>query len=239
VVSPQEAVAGVRSGDHVFVGTACATPRVLIRALEDWETSVSDVQLVHFLTDGVVPVFKGGPVTRFKHKVFFVGTDTRDLIKEGKVDYIPVSISQVHRLIDTGRIPIDVAFIQVSPPDEEGQCSLGVSVDLIPAAFRRADKVIAEINPAMPRTLGDSGIGVEQIDSLDEVDTPVIEYLHPPADDVARKHVGDEGHIGKAAPGRNEGNISHPQLIGTISNKLALYQVCRALCGIVRNRGPT
>ena len=187
MVSPQEAVAGVRSGDHVFVGTACATPRVLIRALEDWETSVSDVQLVHFLTDGVVPVFKGGPVTRFKHKVFFVGTDTRDLIKEGKVDYIPVSISQVHRLIDTGRIPIDVAFIQVSPPDEEGQCSLGVSVDLIPAAIRRADKVIAEINPAMPRTLGDTRIAVEEIDSLVEVDTPVIEYLHPPADDVAKQ----------------------------------------------------
>lgn len=187
MVSPQEAVAGVQSGDHVFVGTACATPRVLIRALEDWETPVSDVQLVHFLTDGVVPVFKGGPVTRFKHKVFFVGTDTRDLIKEGKVDYIPVSISQVHRLIDTGRIPIDVAFIQVSPPDEEGQCSLGVSVDLIPAAIRRADKVIAEINPAMPRTLGDTRIAVEEIDSLVEVDTPVIEYLHPPADDVAKQ----------------------------------------------------
>jgi acyl-CoA hydrolase/GNAT superfamily N-acetyltransferase len=168
VVSPQEAVAGVQSGDHVFVGTACATPRVLIRALEDWD-------------------FKGGPVTRFKHKVFFVGTDTRDLIKEGKVDYIPVSISQVHRLIDTGRIPIDVAFIQVSPPDEEGQCSLGVSVDLIPAAIRRADKVIAEINPAMPRTLGDTRIAVEEIDSLVEVDTPVIEYLHPPADDVAKQ----------------------------------------------------
>ena len=178
---------GVRSGDHVFVGTACATPRALVRALEDIRSGVDDVRLVHFLTDGVVPVLGGEPHTRFRHKVFFVGSDTRGLVGTGKVEYIPISISQVHRLIDTGRIPIDVAFIQVSPPDDEGRCSLGVSVDLAPAAVNKAAKVIAEINPNMPRTHGDSAVRFEDIDAVVEVDTPIIEYLHEPADEVGEK----------------------------------------------------
>jgi len=145
------------------------------------------VQLVHFLTDGAIPVFKGGPVTRFRHKVFFVGSDTRELVGKGKVEYIPISISQVHRLIDTGRIPIDVALIQVSPPDEAGRCSLGVSVDLAPAAVRKAGKVIAEVNPNMPRTLGGAWVPLDAIDALVEIDTPVIEYLHQPAGEVGEQ----------------------------------------------------
>ena len=187
LVSASEAVAGVRSGDHVFVGTACATPRELVAALEDLDAPVSDLQLVHFLTDGVVPVYKGGPSTRFRHRVFFVGSDTRAFVEKGKVDYVPVSIAQVPRLIADGRIPIDVALIQVSPPDEEGNCSLGVSVDVIPAAIGAAKTVIGEINPAMPRTQGDTGIAFDEIDYAIEVDSPVIEYLHEPADEVGKQ----------------------------------------------------
>lgn len=187
IVSAAEAVAEIRSGDHVFVGTACATPRTLVRALEDVRTPVADIRLVHFLTDGVIPVLRGGPVTRFRHKVFFVGSDTRGLVGKGKVEYIPISLSQVHWLIDTGRIPVDVALIQVSPPNGQGRCSLGVSVDLAPAAVARAGKVIAEINPNMPRTLGNSTVHLKDIDALVEVDTPVIEYLHEPADGVGEK----------------------------------------------------
>jgi len=180
-------VAGVRSGDHVFVGTACATPRVLVAALEDLDAPVSDLQLVHFLTDGVVPVYKGGPSTRFRHRVFFVGSDTRAFVEKGKVDYVPVSIAQVPRLIADGRIPIDVALIQVSPPDDDGNCSLGVSVDVIPAAIEAAKTVIAEINPNMPRTQGETKIPFGEIDYATEVDSPVIEYLHEPADEVGKQ----------------------------------------------------
>lgn len=187
VVPAREAVAAVRSGDHVFVGTACATPRVLVAALEDLDTPVSDLLLVHFLTDGVVPVYKGGPSTRFRHRVFFVGSDTRAFVEKGKVDYVPVSIAQVPRLIADGRIPIDVAVIQVSPPDDEGNCSLGVSVDVIPAAIAAAKTVIAEINPNMPRTHGESSVPFADIDYAIEVDSPVIEYLHEPADEVGKQ----------------------------------------------------
>lgn len=186
-VALAEAAASVRSGDHVFVGSACATPRTLVAALEDIETRVSGVQFVHFLTDGVTPASQHGAHTRFQHKAFFIGRDMQTLMGTGKVDYIPVSISQVHRLIETGRIPIDVALIQISPPDETGVCSLGVSVALAPVAVRKARTVIAEVNPNMPHTLGESTIPLEEIDHLVEVDTPIIEYLHEPADEVGEQ----------------------------------------------------
>jgi acyl-CoA hydrolase len=181
-VTPQQALEGTSSGDRVFIGTACATPRILIGALEDASQPWSDLELVHFLTDGVVPVYKDKPFTRFRHRVFYVGNDTRETVKEGKTDYVPISVSQVRHLIDIGRIPIDLALIQVSPPDDEGMCSLGVSVDLIPAALRRAKRIVAEINPAMPRTCGDTRIPLSSIDRFVEVDSPIIEYVHPPAE---------------------------------------------------------
>jgi len=187
IVAPREAVASVHSGDHVFVGSACATPRTLVRALEDVETPVSGIQFVHFLTDGVIPVYGDRAHTRFQHKSFYIGKDTRELVATHKVDYIPISISQVHRLIETGRIPIDVALIQVSPPDDEGACSFGVSVALAPVAARKAGTVIAEVNPHMPRTMGDTTISINDIDHLVEVKTPIIEYVHEPADDVGEK----------------------------------------------------
>lgn len=182
-----EAVSIVRPGEHVFVGTACATPRALVHALEDLYDPPAGVQLIHFLTDGVVPVYEGGPHTTYRHKVFFVGMDVRSVADQGKIKYIPISISQVHRLIQNGRIPVDVAFIQVSPPDERGFCSLGVSVDITMAAIRRANRVVAEVNPHMPRTHGDTMIPVGRIDRFVEIDTPVIEYLHDPADEVAER----------------------------------------------------
>ena len=185
-VTAQQALAGTASGDRVFIGTACATPRTLIEALEDASQPWSDLELVHFLTDGAVPVYNDKPFTRFRHRVFFVGSDTREMVKKGKADYVPISVSQVRHLIDIGRIPIDLALIQVSPPDEEGMCSLGVSVDLIPAALRKATRVVAEINPAMPRTCGDSRIPLTAIDRFVVVDGPIIEYLHSPAEDRAQ-----------------------------------------------------
>ena len=186
-VTAQQALEGIHSGDHVFVGTACATPRTLIEALEDASAPWSDLELIHSLTDGAVPVYNGKPFTRFRHRVFFVGSDTREMVKQGKTDYVPISVSQVRHLIDIGRIPVDVALIQVSPPDGEGMCSLGVSVDLIPAALRRAKRIIAEINPAMPRTCGDSRVPLASIDRFVVVDSPVIEYLHPAAEQRARR----------------------------------------------------
>ena len=186
-VTPQQALEGTASGDRVFIGTACATPRALIGALEDAAQPWSDLELVHFLTDGAVPVYHDKPFTRFRHRVFFVGSDTRETVKQGKTDYVPISVSQVRHLIDIGRIPIDLALIQVSPPDDEGMCSLGVSVDLIPAALRQAKRIVAEINPAMPRTCGEAQIPLASIDRFVAVESPVIEYLHPPAEKRAQR----------------------------------------------------
>ena len=183
----EEAVAAVKSGDRVFIGTACATPRALIHGLEARGDGLFDVKLIHFLTDGAIPMENGLPKTRFQHKVFFVGSDTREAIKQGKAQYIPISIAHLPRLIDSENIPINVALIQVSPPDDNGFVSLGVSVDITRATVLKAKMVIAEVNPNMPYTQGDSLIPVDRIDAFVAVNTPVIEYLHKPADAIGEQ----------------------------------------------------
>jgi len=182
--SAVDALSSIRSGDKIFVGTACATPRTLVEALEASQGHLDDVQLCHFLTDGACPIGEKLESTRFHHKLFFVGTDCREMTRQGKAHYVPISISQLPRLIENRTIPIDVALIQVSPPDEHGYVSLGVSVDITLAAVLNAGKVIAEVNPNMPYTYGESQIPLDRLDHIVTVDTPVIEYLHEPADEV-------------------------------------------------------
>lgn len=180
ICSAAEAVAHIRPGEHVFVGTACATPRALVSALEALTPAPADVELLHFLTDhAVAHDAQGLPKTRYRHRCFFVGQDMRSAVRHGLADYVPISLARVPKLIAIGRIPVDVALIQVSMPDEFGYVSLGISVDMIPAAVAKARLVIAEVNPAMPRTMGDSMLHVGEIDHLVPVDTPVIEYQHP------------------------------------------------------------
>ena len=187
LTSAEKALSSIQSGDRIFVGTACATPRTLIKALESPTKYLGDVQVFHFLTDGAIPGDGTEIWTRFQHKVFFVGADTREAVKQGKADYIPISLSQVPRLIENGRIPIDVALVQVSPPDEDGFVSLGISVDITRSAVQHARRVIAEMNPNMPRTRGESLVHLDRIDHLVEVDTPIIEYVHEPVDSVAEQ----------------------------------------------------
>ncbi len=187
LVSAEQAVGHVHSGSQVFVGSACATPRTLIGALGGSVRGPRDLVLLHFLTHGAVPVFDGRSVTRFRHRVFYVGEDMRAIADSGRLEYVPASVSQLHGLIDVGRIPIDVAMIQVSPPDDSGRVSLGVSVGLERVAVGRARMVIAEINPNMPRTEGDTLIPLDRIQHLVEVDEPVIEYTYEPADEIGSK----------------------------------------------------
>ncbi len=151
------------------------------------EDNLFNVKLIHFLTDGAIPMENGLPKTRFQHKVFFVGSDTREAIKQGKAQYIPISIAHLPRLIENENIPINVALIQVSPPDNNDFVSLGVSVDITRAAVLKAKTVIAEVNPNMPYTQGDSLIPVDRIDAFVAVNTPVIEYLHKPADAIGEQ----------------------------------------------------
>jgi acyl-CoA hydrolase/GNAT superfamily N-acetyltransferase len=150
-----------------------------VAALEHLDLRPADVELVHFLTDHAVPHDQHGQATtHYRHRTFFVGADIRAAVKQGLADYVPMSLARVPGLIAIGRIKVDVAFIQVSLPDEFGYVSLGVSVDVIPAAVAKARLVVAEVNGAMPRSMGDSTLHVSQIHHLVLVDTPVIEYTH-------------------------------------------------------------
>jgi acyl-CoA hydrolase/RimJ/RimL family protein N-acetyltransferase len=182
-VSAGEAVSIVKPGDKVFVGTACSTPLSLLEALE--ARMVPGVTLVHFITTAA-----GGddaPQTCYRHRVFYVGRDERALRESSQVDYLPLSLADVPRLFENGQLPLDVALLQVAPPDSDGACSLGISVDVNKAAALNARTVIAEVNPAMPRTAGDSRVPVDRIDRFVAVDRPVIEYLHEPTGGVAEQ----------------------------------------------------
>jgi acyl-CoA hydrolase/RimJ/RimL family protein N-acetyltransferase len=187
-ITADEAARLIRPGSRVFVGTACGTPRQLVAALEDLPDPPADVTLVHALTDRVGRTDAGGRAhTAYRHRVFYVGSDVRDLMQTGLIDYVPVSLSDVPAMFSDGHQPIDVALVQVAPPDDAGMCSLGVSVDITRAAVLAATTVIAEINPAMPRTRGDSLIPAARIDHAVLVDTPVTEYLHEEAGGVGEQ----------------------------------------------------
>jgi acyl-CoA hydrolase/RimJ/RimL family protein N-acetyltransferase len=181
LVSAEAAVSVVRPGDQVFVGSACATPRSLVEALE--RLSRPGVALVHFLTDRVGT--GDPPRTNYRHRVFYAGRDVRALHHSGLVEYLPLSLGDVPELFRNGQIPLDVAMIQIAPPDPDGSCSLGISVDVTKAAALTARTVIAEVNPAMPRTAGDSRIPVDRIAHFVAVETPVVEYLHDPVGEAA------------------------------------------------------
>ncbi len=185
IVSPGEAVASIRPGDHVFVGSACATPRRLVEALEHLARPPAGVVLVHFLTDRID--VGDPPATAYRHRAFYAGSDVRELLGTGLVEYVPVSLPEIPRLLRSGRLRLDVALVQIAPPDPDGTCSLGISVDVTKAAALAARTVIAEVNPAMPRTRGDSRIPADRIHRFVEIDTPVVEYVHPPAEDVAEQ----------------------------------------------------
>jgi acyl-CoA hydrolase/RimJ/RimL family protein N-acetyltransferase len=187
-LTPEQAAALVRPGQRVFVGSACATPRALVRALEELAEPPAGVTLVHGLTDRVgLWDGDGPPRTAYRHRVFYVGSDVRDLEPADSVEYVPVSLSDVPKMFVDGHLPLDVALVQVAPPDEDGFCNLGVSVDITLAAVLAARTVIAEVNPAMPRTGDASRVPLSAIDHVVPVDVPVTEYVHPPVEGVAEQ----------------------------------------------------
>lgn len=181
-VDAQKALAAIRPGSRVYLGTGCAAPRHLIATLESLEPGPADLEFVSFLATLASPATQA---SRYRHRSFFVGSDIRDLQAAGRLDYVPISLEEVPALLANGRLPIDVALLQVSPPDARGFVSLGVSVDLAPAVLGVARHVIAEINPAMPRTHGSSFVHIDRFDAFVDVDTPVTEYCHPPAGETA------------------------------------------------------
>jgi acyl-CoA hydrolase/RimJ/RimL family protein N-acetyltransferase len=181
-VSAERALAAIRAGSRIYVGTGCAAPRNLLASLEAMVPPPPDLEFVSFVTTSAV-----APRTRYRHRAFFVGSELRGLAGSGQLDYVPISLEEVPELLSNGRLPIDVALLQVSPPDARGFVSLGVSVDLAPAVLSVARSVIAEVNPAMPRTHGESFVDLNRFDALVKVDVPVTEYLHAQTGEIAER----------------------------------------------------
>ncbi|MGA7404300.1 MAG: acetyl-CoA hydrolase/transferase C-terminal domain-containing protein, partial [Pseudolabrys sp.] len=187
LVSAERAVSPIRSGSRIYIGTGCAAPRSLIAALETREPRPADLEFVNFLTTSALPQVGGASRSHYRHRAFFVGSEMRGLAASGQLDYVPISLEEVPRLLTSGRLPIDVALLQVSAPDARGFVSLGVSVDLAPAILSVARTAIAEVNPAMPRTHGESFVHLDRFDALVKVDGPVAEYVHPKIGDIAER----------------------------------------------------
>jgi len=184
--SADQAVSVVSRGSHVFVGSGCAEPQVLVRALARRAGELADTEIIHILTLGVAPYADPKFSGRFRHNAFFIGANVRDAVLRGEADYTPVFLSEVPLLIKKGRVRVDVALVHLSPPDGHGYCSFGVAVDVVKAAAETARVVIAEVNPRMPRTHGDSFIHVDRIDYLVESDEPIPELSAEEPDETAR-----------------------------------------------------
>jgi 4-hydroxybutyrate CoA-transferase len=176
IVSPAEAVAGIRSGDQIFVQAAAATPTELLEALVARAPELEDVSVVHMHAEGPGPHLAPEMEGHFRHRALFIGPNARRAINEGRAEYIPVFLSDTPHLFSRGLVPLDAAFIHVTPPDEHGFCSLGTSVDCTMAAVRAAKTVIAQVNPGVPRTLGSSFVHASEIDLAIEVNRPP--YMH-------------------------------------------------------------
>lgn len=187
VRTPSEAVAMVKAGNRIFIGTGCAQPQELVNALAARGRELADNEIVHLLTLGDAPYAARELADRFRVNSFFIAENVRNVIQEGLGDYTPIFLSDIPRLFSSGQLPIDVALIQVSPPDNAGRCSLGISVDIVKSAIESARLVIAEVNPRMPRTMGDSLLNASDLDVLVPVDHPLIEFHAPEPTDVTRR----------------------------------------------------
>jgi acyl-CoA hydrolase/GNAT superfamily N-acetyltransferase len=184
VVSAEEAIRAIRPGQRIFVGTGCGQPEELVRALTARGPELPDTEIVHLLTSGDAPYADHKFSEYFRVNSFFISENVRGIIQEGLGDYTPVFLSDIPTLFNSGQIPLDAALIEVTPPDEKGRCSLGVSVDIVKSAADNARLVIAEVNPQMPRTLGDAFIDIHDIDFLVPVDEPVIEVQPQEPDEI-------------------------------------------------------
>src|ERR1700690_3376847 len=155
IFSAADAVKKIRPGQRVFMGPGRGEPLELVSALSKRGSELPDTEIVHLLTFGDAPYAHRELAQYFRVNSFFIAENVRDIIQEGLGDYTPVFLSDIPRLLNSGQLPLDVALIPVTPPDAHGMCSFGVSVDIIRSAAENASLVIAQVNPNMPRTLGD------------------------------------------------------------------------------------
>jgi 4-hydroxybutyrate CoA-transferase len=188
-LSATEAVSRIKSGDRVFIHSIAAAPQQLIRAMTARARELRRVEVVHIHTEGEAPYAAPEHAASFHTNAMFVGANIRNAVETGEADYIPVFLSEVPALFRRRILPLDVAMVQVSPPDKHGFCSLGVSVDASLAAVQTARLVIAQVNPNMPRTHGDGLIHQHEIDCAVAVEDDLPE-LHLPVQTPMETAIG-------------------------------------------------
>lgn len=182
-----DAVAPIRSGNRVFIGSNCAEPQLLVNALTRAGDHLDHTEIVHVMTLGTAPYSESKYENHFRHNAFFIGENVRKAVNECRADYTPIFLSEIPALFRTGQIKLDYALVMVSPPDAHGYCSLGVSVDVVKAAVECASHVIAEVNTQMPRTMGDSFLHVSRINTLVQSDCPLLELHSPVQTDISHQ----------------------------------------------------
>lgn len=185
VCTADRALEDLENGNRVFIGSGAGEPQSLVRAMVA-NKAVSDIEVIHIMTLGTAPYVEGEAASRFRHNAFFIGANVRKTVARGDADYTPVFLSEIPRLLRNRRIVVDVALIQVSPPDEHGYCSYGVATDIVKSAAESARMVIAEVNSNAPRALGDSFIHVNKIDRLVPCDDPLLEAPQGAPDDLSK-----------------------------------------------------
>lgn len=187
LVSAEEAVKFINTGDHVFIQSVAAAPQTLIKAMTARANELRNIEIYHLHTEGEAEYIKPEYKNTFHTNAFFIGANVRKAVASGEADFIPCFLSEVPLLMRREIIPIEVALIHVSPPDKHGYCSLGTSVDVSLAGVQMAETVIAQINPNMPRTHGDGVLHIDEIDYGVEVtdEIPELPEMEPTPEELA------------------------------------------------------
>jgi 4-hydroxybutyrate CoA-transferase len=192
LMTADEALSVVQSEMRVYIQPGCAEPETLVEALIQRAPFVRNVEVVHLLTLGSADYVAPEMAGHFRHNAMFIGGNVREAVNDGRADYTPVYLSDVENLFESGAMPLDVALIQVSPPDAHGYCSFGVGVDTTLTASQCARYVVAQVNAQMPRTYGDSFIHVSRIDAFVESSRPLCEL---PNVEISDLHVAIARHV--------------------------------------------
>ncbi len=179
IKTTDEALRCVQSGMRVYIQPGCAEPETLVEALIKRAPHVHDVQIVHLLTMGRAGYVAPEMASHFRHNAMFIGANVREAVNDGRADYTPIHLSEIEGLFESGSMPIDVALVQVSPPDTHGFCSYGIGVDITLTAAKFAKHVVAQVNERMPRTYGDSFVHVSHFDAIVESSRPLCELPQP------------------------------------------------------------
>ncbi|MCK5239359.1 MAG: GNAT family N-acetyltransferase [Candidatus Thorarchaeota archaeon] len=179
IVDATHAIKQIKRGTRILLGTGCGIPHHLVKELAANADRMADNEIVHLLTIGDTPSADPKFQSQFRHNTFFVSDNIREAVSEGRADYTPAPLSDIPHFFTSRRIPLDVALIQVSPPDEFGYCSLGISVDITKTGAESAELVIAQVNERMPVTHGESYLHVKDIDYLVPHTEPLVEFEEP------------------------------------------------------------